>query len=217
VFTLDLDRLYQYRFRDISQKKRADVWVPIVRHIEGLLGNPRRVLDPAAGLGEFIGLVAAQERWAVDMVAHEEAGAFEGVNLIVSEIMNADLPAGHFDGIFVSNFLEHLDSQEAVFEFLSKMGEVSAPDGRIAIMGPNIAYAGKEYWDFADHIVPLTHRAVAEHLYMAGFEPELIIPRFLPYSFTSRLPASPALTSAYLRFKPAWRLLGKQFLVIGRK
>ncbi len=37
---------------------------------------------------------------------------------------------------------------------------------------------------------------------------------FLPYSFTGHLPSHPALVRAYLRFRPAWRLFGKQFLVI---
>jgi len=181
------------------------------------MGEPARVLDPAAGRGEFIGTIDADERWAVDLVAHDEAGAFAGVNLIVSEIMAADLPAAHFDGIFVSNFLEHLDDQDAVYEFLVKMHAAAAPGGRIAVLGPNIAYAAREYWDFADHKVPLTHNAAAEHLYMAGFEPELVVPRFIPYSFRSRLPASRGLTAAYLRLPLAWRILGKQFLAIGRK
>jgi hypothetical protein len=40
------------------------------------------------------------------------------------------------------------------------------------------------------------------------------VPRFLPFSFRGVLPPSPALTALYLRFPIAWRLLGKQFLVI---
>jgi len=42
-------------------------------------------------------------------------------------------------------------------------------------------------------------------------------PKFLPYSFRGHLPPSAAPTRLYLRFRPAWRLLGKQFLVIGRR
>lgn len=193
------------------------MWIPIARYVHELMGHPARVLDPAAGRGEFIGSIEADERWAVDMVAHDGSQAFEGVNVIVSEIMAADLPEGHFDGVFVSNFLEHLDSQDEVYEFLVKMRTATATAGRIALLGPNIAYCAREYWDFADHKVPLTHNAAAEHLYMAGFEPERIIPRFIPYSFRSRLPATGGLAAAYLAFPPAWRLLGKQFLLIGRK
>jgi hypothetical protein len=39
----------------------------------------------------------------------------------------------------------------------------------------------------------------------------IALPRFLPYSFTGRLPPSPALTRQYLRNPLAWRMLGKQF------
>ena len=44
-----------------------------------------------------------------------------------------------------------------------------------------------------------------------------MIPRYLPYSFRGILPPSPPLTRLYLKTPLAWRLLGKQFLVIGRK
>jgi SAM-dependent methyltransferase len=131
--------------------------------------------------------------------------------------MEVELPAEHFDGVFVSNFLEHLHDQEAIAVFLEKMREAMTTGGRIAIMGPNYRYCSDEYWDCADHYVALTHVAIAEHLYAAGFEPERIFPRYLPYSFRGILPPSTALTRMYLRFRPAWKLLGKQFLVIGRR
>jgi hypothetical protein len=63
----------------------------------------------------------------------------------------------------------------------------------------------------------LTHVAVEEHLYAAGFHIESVEPRFLPYSFRGRLPTGRTAVRAYLRFRPAWRLLGKQFLVIASK
>ena len=101
--------------------------------------------------------------------------------------------------------------------FLAKMWKVTREGGRIAVMGPNYRYCSRTYWDFADHVVALTHRTIEEHLYTAGFEPTRTVPRFLPYSFNGSLPASSALTAAYLRLPPAWRLFGKQFLVVARK
>jgi hypothetical protein len=59
--------------------------------------------------------------------------------------------------------------------------------------------------------------AIEEHLYAAGFELDKVVPRYLPYSFRGILPPSPQLTRLYLKMPPAWKLLGKQFLVIGRK
>jgi hypothetical protein len=210
-------RLYEYRFRDVAQRRRNEVWTALAPMLHDSLGRPERVLDPAAGRCEFINAVSAAERWAVDAVEYDEGVASEGLRLIVAEIMAAELPPDYFGGVFVSNFLEHLPSQEAVALFLEKMLECITPGGRIAVMGPNFRYTAREYFDFADHTVILTERGVAEHLYAAGFNILRVHPRFLPYSFTGRLPSSASLVRAYLRFPLAWRLLGKQFLVIAER
>jgi hypothetical protein len=214
---MNYERLYHYRFREIDQDGRVAVWREISPHVHGLMGGPRKLLDPAAGRGEFIGASPAEETWAVDEVSYPEAEYKADTKVVVAPIMEAELPQDHFDGVYVSNFLEHLPDQEAIAVFLEKMRATMERGGRIAIMGPNYRYCAKEYWDCADHYVALTHVAIGEHLYAAGFEPERIIPRYLPYSFRGILPPSPALTRLYLRTPPAWRLLGKQFLVIGRK
>jgi SAM-dependent methyltransferase len=214
---LNYERLYEYRFRDIDQGARAAVWSEIAPHVHGLMGNPQTVLDPAAGRGEFIGSIDAAERWFVDEVAYPEAESDPEVKVVTSKIMDADLPEDHFDGVYASNFLEHLFNQEEIAQFLERMHRVMKSGGRIAIMGPNYRYCADEYWDCADHWVALTHVAIAEHLYAAGFEPVKIVPRYLPYSFRGILPPSRALTRMYLRTPIAWRLLGKQFLVIGQR
>jgi SAM-dependent methyltransferase len=214
---MDYQRLYEYRFRAVDESRRAAVWSAIGEYIYEELGRPRSVLDPAAGRGEFINAVPAEERWAVDQVAYQEGGPDAGVELIISNVMEADLPANRFELVFVSNFLEHLPDQLAVAAFLSKMHRHVAPGGRIAILGPNYRYCSRSYWDFADHSVALTHLAVQEHLHTAGFKLTRTSPRFLPYSFTGRLPASKRMTALYLRQPLAWRVLGKQFLVVGTK
>lgn len=215
---MDYERLYSYRFRNVDQDRRRQVWAEIARYVtERSLGSPQRLLDPAAGRREFIDVAPAPERWGVDQVAHFEAGNDRAVKFVVSEVMSADLPPQYFDGIFVSNFLEHLESQQRVFEFLRRMYELSSDGGRIAILGPNFRFCSREYFDYADHSVVLTHKAVAEHLYTAGFEVVSSAPRFLPYSFTGWLPASAGLTRAYLNLPLAWRVLGKQFLVVGER
>ena len=210
-------RIYEYRFRGIDQDARNAVWQEIAPFIHGVMGRPDRVLDPAAGRGEFINAVPAPERWAVDLVDYEENTFAEGVKFLVSDIFEADLPLAYFGGVWVSNFLEHLHTQEECAAFLERMAEVTAPGGRIAIMGPNFRYTQREYFDCADHTLVFTHTAIAEHLYAAGFEPERIEPRFLPFSFRGKLPPSRTLTRHYLRTPLAWRALGKQFLVIGRR
>jgi SAM-dependent methyltransferase len=214
---VNYERLYGYRFKAVDQGRRDQVWAELAPMLYERLGRPGRVLDPAAGRCEFINAVPAVERWAVDAVDYEQGVASAGTRLIVSEIMAADLPEEYFDGIFVSNFLEHLESQEAVAAFLEKMYSCIAPGGRIAVMGPNFRYCYREYFDFADHTVVLTDKGVEEHLYAAGFELRSVDARFLPYTFTGRLPSHPVLTRAYLRLPFAWRLLGKQFLVVAER
>jgi 2-polyprenyl-3-methyl-5-hydroxy-6-metoxy-1,4-benzoquinol methylase len=214
---VNYQRLYEYRFRDIDQEARERVWREITAHVYDELGRPERVLDMAAGRGEFINNVPAAERWAVDAVTYDEGTHDPDVNVVVSDVLVAELPTAHFDGIFVSNLLEHLPTQEAVATLLEKMRTLLRDRGRIAIMGPNFRYCADEYFDCADHTLIFTHMAIEEHLYAAGFTPVKTVARFLPYSFRGRLPPSAALTRRYLRTPLAWRLLGKQFLVIGER
>jgi SAM-dependent methyltransferase len=210
---LDHKRMYEYRFRGIDQGARQRVWNVLGPWFYERMGNPSTVLDPAAGRFEFLNAIPAGERWAVDFVDH----GFErdpSIKLVIGDATKADLPDGHFDGVFVSNFLEHLPSQDHIAYFLRRLHRSMVPGGRIAILGPNFRYCAKEYFDCADHVVPLTHVSVAEHLHAAGFEVGEILPRVLPYSFRGILPPSPTLTGYYLRAPLAWRLLGKQLLVI---
>ena len=211
---IDYQRLYEYRFRDVDQESRQAVWQEIAAYLYGRMGAPAKVLDPAAGRCEFINAIPAAERWAVDTVDHHEF-RHSDVKVIIEDILDADLPPAYFDGIFVSNFLEHLPSQDAIGAVLAKLYASMEPGGTIAVVGPNFRYCASEYFDCADHTLALTHVAVVEHLYAAGFEVTAVVPRFLPYSFRSRFPNSPLLTRNYLRAPALWRVFGKQFLVLG--
>jgi SAM-dependent methyltransferase len=214
---LNYQRLYEYRFRGVDQEARTAVWSEIGPFIYERLGRPQRVLDPAAGRCEFLNSISAAERWGVDLVDYEESWADPGVKIVVGDVMKVELPTDYFDVVWISNFLEHLSDQQEVAAFLERMYAVLRPGGRIAIMGPNFRYCAKQYFDMADHNVILTHIGVEEHVYAAGFDVERIDAQFLPYSFRGRLPPSPALTRRYLRTPLAWRLLGKQFLAVGRR
>jgi ubiquinone/menaquinone biosynthesis C-methylase UbiE len=212
--SIDYQRLYRFRFRDIDQGARQAVWNEIARQVYRWMGSPQRVLDPAAGRGEFVNAIPAPERWVVDSIEHDETFLDRDVKLLLGDARTIPLPDEHFDGVFVSNLLEHFASQEDVGAFLLRAHRAMARGGRIAILGPNFRYCSREYFDCADHTLALTHRAVEEHLYTAGFEIERVIPRYLPYSFRSRFPRAPWLVRAYLNIPLAWRVFGKQFLVI---
>jgi SAM-dependent methyltransferase len=214
---MNYEKIYEYRFQGVDKKKKLGVWKIIAEFIHTRLGSPNVILDPAAGDCEFINQVPGKERWAVDMGEHTAAAAETGIKVITGNNLTVELPENYFDGVFVSNFLEHLHTQEEVASFLERMHKILKPGGRIAIIGPNFRYCFKNYFDFADHSVILTELGLAEHLYGAGFKVKEIHSKFLPLSFRGKIPVTEFLVKLYFKIPFAWRIMGKQFLLIGEK
>ncbi len=214
---MNYERIYAYRFQGVDRAKKLSTWKIIAEFIADKLGNPHSIIDPAAGDCEFINQVPAKERWAVDMGEHTRKMAAQGVEVVIGNNLEVNLPLNHFEGVYVSNFLEHLHSQEEVAIFLERMFALLKPGGKIAIMGPNFKYCANNYFDFADHTVILTELGVAEHLYGAGFEIKEVHGRFLPLSFRGKLPVTDFLVRTYFKLPFAWRFMGKQFLLIAQK
>jgi ubiquinone/menaquinone biosynthesis C-methylase UbiE len=215
---MNYERIYKYRFKGVDQAKKIFTWNLISEFIYKKLGNPQRILDPASGMCEFINSVPSQERWAIDLnEAFIDKYADKGVKKVIGNNLEVELPENYFDAVFVSNFLEHLHSQEEVADFLTKMNKAIKPGGYIAVMGPNFKYTTRHYFDFADHTVILSEIGLAEHLYGAGFDELKVTPRFLPLSFRGKLPVNKFIVQTYLNIPLLWRFVGKQFLVIGKK
>jgi SAM-dependent methyltransferase len=215
---MDYGRIYEYRFRDVPDSQKAAAWRNIARHVAGFMPGARRLLDPSAGRCEFVNHSEAEEIWAVDMESRFLAHAKPGVKTIVGDIFRVPLPQAYFEGVFVSNFLEHLASAEQAAEFLGLMRNTLAPGGRLVVMGPNFKYCGNEYFDCIDHKLILTHHAVEELLHAEGFVLRVVHPQYLPFSFRRhRLPFLDLLVKVYLKVPLTWKLFGKQFLIVAEK
>lgn len=214
---MNYNRIYEYRFQGVDRVKKLSTWKIIAEFIHEKLGKPSSMIDPAAGDCEFINQVPSAEVWAVDMGEQTLKMAAKNVKVVIGNNLTADLPLNYFEGVYVSNFLEHLHSQEEVAHFLERMLAILKPGGKIAIMGPNFKYCAANYFDFADHTVILTELGVAEHLYGAGFDVIEIHDRFLPLSFRGKIPVTDFLVKTYFKMPFAWRFMGKQFLLVAQK
>ena len=214
---VDLDRIYGHRFDDGEALDKDRIWKEIAAYLQRWVPADGRVLDVACDLGYFIRNVAAGERWATDL-RDVSSRLGPGVRFVrVDGLSLSDaVPRDYFDVVFVSNYLEHLPSPDAVIAQLVEIRAVMKRDGRLIVLQPNIRYVGAAYWDFIDHRVALTDRSLIEAANAAGFEVAHLVPRFLPYTTKSRLPRSSWLVRAYLRVPLAWRIMGKQTLLIAR-
>jgi SAM-dependent methyltransferase len=213
-----LGAIYAARFsaREIAGKRM--LWDVLVRDVfQRYVPVDGTVLDLGAGRCEFTNAVRARRRIAVDLDPAIRTLAAPGVEALVTS--STDLGAvatGSVDCVFTSNFFEHLRSSEDLLATLREVHRVLALDGRLVVLMPNARYLGGAFWDYLDHHLPLTQHSLAEALTLTGFEVLLSRPRFLPYTVRGRLPVRRVLVRAYLRFPPAWRLLGKQMLVVAR-
>ena len=213
----DLDRVYGHRFSEGEALEKDRIWKEVARYLQRWVPADGRVLDVACDLGYFIRNIAAGERWATD-VRDVSSSLGPGVRFVQVDGLSLSeaVPHDYFDAVFVSNYLEHLPSPEAVIAQLAEIRAVLKGDGRLIVLQPNIRYVGAAYWDFIDHHVALTDRSLTEAANAAGFKVERLVRQFLPYTTKSRLPQSGWLVRAYLRVPLAWRIMGKQTLLIAR-
>jgi SAM-dependent methyltransferase len=215
-----VDRIYRNRFPRAMLDRRAAVWKVLCESwFARYIPRDGRVLEVAAGYCEFINQIPAAERVAVDLNPETRDHAAPGVIVheIAAERLDEVVPPAHFDGAFMSNFLEHCRTREQILDVLRAVRTALKPGGRVLILGPNFRRCPREYFDYFDHHLALTEKAVAEALQLTGFDVELAWPSTLPYSFRGRLPSWPWLVRSYLKLPVLWRVFGAQFFIVGRR
>jgi len=212
---LDLTRIYRHRFSDAERDAMARVWRVLIDHcFQRWIGPGDAVLDVGAGLCNFINQVAAGRRVALDADPSVAGRCAPGVEFVHAESL-ADMEAEpRFDVIFMSNFLEHLASGEAVLEILRHARRRLNPDGRLIILQPNFALTGAAYFDFIDHKTVLTDKSLVEALELTEFRVLHLKRRFLPYTSKSSIPRAPWMVRLYLYCPPAQYFMGQQSLVV---
>ncbi|GHV28933.1 hypothetical protein FACS1894167_07200 [Synergistales bacterium] len=228
----NMQSLYANRFDGELESKNA-MWRVLCRHFFQKYVNAAkqdgslRVADVAAGYCEWINNIEATEKYAVDMNPDTAKFAADGVKSITGGIdaLAAETGSGYFDCVFMSNFLEHLNSKEEVQTVVTQAWQMLRDGGRLMILQPNIKYVGGKYWDFFDHKTPLTEQSLTELVDMIRAEGKgregkgtFVVKRFLPYTTKSALPKSPWLIRLYLLLMPisGWIFGEQSFMIFER-
>ncbi len=209
----------QDRFSAAERRARDRVWEVLCREFFQRYVRPTdTTLDLGCGFGEFSRFIQARRRIAVDL--NPEAAGWLPPEV---EFHEADarclgfLPPASVDVCFTSNFFEHLPSKADLDAVLQAVRGLLRPGGLLVALQPNIRYASGRYWDFYDHHIPLSHLSCAEAFRLNGLEVVELLGRFLPFTTCSVVPKHPFFVSLYLKLPAAWRLFGRQFLIVGRR
>jgi len=214
----ELQRMYETRFEG-RFKYRNEVWRILIRdYFQKFIRSGDAVLDLGAGYGEFINHITCGKKFAMDLNPDTAQKANVDVTVLAQDCSEPwPLPDNSLDVVFTSNFFEHLLDTQVLVRTLVETKRCLKPDGRLIAMGPNITYAGKAYWNVIDHRLALSEESLAKTLVSQGFRIEKCIAQFLPFTMSEGLQYPTFFVAAYLRLPLAWRIFGKQFLVIGRK
>ena len=213
----DLKQIYASRFAGMAAY-RQEVWRELCSYFSKWIPVDAAVLDLGCGHCEFINNVACGRKFGMDLNPDAAEFASQDVQILLQDC-SADwsIPAGSLDVVFTSNFFEHLPSKNALERTLQQAYLALAPGGRLIAMGPNVKHVPGAYWDFFDHYLPLTERSLAEVLKKCGFQIELSLGQFLPYTMSGQKGYPIWMLKTYLAMPIAWRVFGKQFLLVASK
>jgi SAM-dependent methyltransferase len=214
----DLQKLYSTRFTG-QEDYRNRIWRLLTSDFFSRWVKPTDVvLDLGCGYGEFINNIPAAKKYAMDLNPSTRDQVGGDVEFLERDCsLPWPVPDNSLDIVFTSNFFEHLPTKHVLLSTMIEAQRCLKPGGRLIAMGPNVKFLPGSYWDFFDHYLPLTELSIAELMTLSGLQVEQAVDRFLPY--TMSMGQQPALwkVGLYLKFPMAWKIFGRQFLVIGRK
>ena len=213
----DLKQMYASRFEGKSAYRRR-VWRELCSFFAKWIPADATILDLGCGHCEFINGVECRQKFGMDL--NPEAAELAATEvMIIQQDCSEDwrVPPGGLDVVFTSNFLEHLPTKAALERTLQHAYGALVPGGRLIALGPNIKHLPGAYWDLFDHYLPLTELSLTEVLTKCGFRIELCQGRFLPYTMSDGKEYPIWMLRAYLSLNIAWRIFGKQFLVVASK
>lgn len=213
-----LQRIYRARFEK-SHAYRRQVWSILCRDFfQKWIPSSGTVLDLGCGCGEFINQIQAARKFGMDLNPDSAGFLNPGITHLRQNCSEPwHLEPDSLDVVFTSNFFEHLPDKASLGRTLDNARLCLKAGGRLICMGPNIRFLPANYWDFWDHYLPLSDYSLAEGLETHGLQLEHCVPKFMPYTMARGSQPPLLFIRAYLALPLAWRIFGKQFLLVARK
>lgn len=215
-FDRPMEKYFDTRLSPSHRQGAAMVWGLVSKDIQSMLpAKPQHALDLGAGYGDFINEFDAPEKWAADLWPGMKQSLKPGIRAITADITNPieGLPQDHFDLCFMSNVLEHFTVEDAL-KILWNVRRYCKNGAHLVLLQPNFTYCSKHYFDDYTHKTIFTAEGLSNFLLDNGFELVRVEPRYLPFSFKSRLPRPRWMVWLYLQLP--WKPLAAQMLLIAR-
>jgi SAM-dependent methyltransferase len=212
-------KLYDRRFGAELRARKDSLWKVLCEDFfQRYVSERDTVVDLGAGYCEFINHIRAGHKFAVDLNDDTPESAAPDVAVVLTAADNmTQFESNSVDVVFSSNLFEHIRGKDELVSILHEVHRVLKPGKKLLVLMPNIRYAFKEYWDYFDHHLPLSHHSLAEVLTFTDFDVKEVRSRFLPYTFKTRLPQTDLLLRLYLRLRPVQLLFGRQMFVVANK
>ena len=206
---------YRQRFSQAEAYRNALWGVLCSDFFQSYIDKQAVLLDLGCGWGEFSNNISARKKYAMDMNPDAANRLNDGVELILQDCSQPwPLKDGSLDVVFTSNFLEHLPNKLSVEQTIAEVKRCLKPGGKFIALGPNVRLLPGAYWDFWDHHIHISDRSLVELMGMNGFEIREQYAGFLPYTMSEGRNPNLLLVKLYLRLRFAWKLMGKQFLIV---
>lgn len=211
---------YQKRFSSTENRQKNQLWKILCDNfLQQYINRNDTVLDIGAGYCEFINNIRCKKKIALDL--NPDTKLFANKEVQVFNMKITSIPEKfykRFNVIFISNFLEHLDSKEEMLKLLQRVNKLLTEDGKLLIIQPNISLVKEKYWNFFDHKIPINGDSLQEALSLAGFKVEEYIEKFLPYTTKSKIKMfnNRLFLKIYLELPQFLRLFAGQSFIVAK-
>ena len=187
-----------------SSKARDKAMKSIIKFLKLAEDQDICCVDIGAGRCEFINNLKVNNRFAIDNDIEFLKHIDKDVVAICGDWRKILEHKGKFNLVWSSNFLEHLNLEEAHL-FLDSIKSILTLEGKLILMLPNFRLSHRGgYFDDWDHKLILTDKSIESLLEFHGYTVEKIYRKFLPLSVKSKLSKLDFLIPIYLRspYKP---------------